>query len=144
MMIPKTAKLKNEESQADSGPEIIQAPKACGGKKNCTGECDKEYLIKEVNCLNDFVAILRFEEDSLIEIPDKQRLKNEGIVIGVGPGVPPTEKSQIIIGDIVAFLPRNIVTEIKGTAYPYEGKNIAIVSERNIIMKLEPLPHRFV
>jgi len=143
-MIPKTAKLIKEEI-ASNAKVNIDEPKACTKAKKCDDDaCYQEIVIREIRCLNDFVAILRFEEESVIEIPDNQRLKNEGMVIGVGPGVPPTTTAHVIIGDVVAFLPRNIVTEIKGTKYPYEGKTITIVSERNIIMTLDPIIHRFV
>jgi len=145
-MIPKTAKLIKEETASNTKANVDE-PKVCSKAKKC---CDsepenyQEIEIREIKCLNDFVAILRFEEESVIEIPDHQRLKNEGMVIGVGPGVPPTINAQVIIGDVVAFMPRNIITEIKGTKYPYEGKTITIVSERNIIMTLDPIIHRFV
>ena len=143
-MIPKTAKLLKEETTSNTKISS-EEPKACSKMKKCCDEQDiKEIEIREIKCLNDFVAILRFEEESVIEIPDHQRLKNEGMVIGVGPGVPPTANAQVIVGDVVAFMPRNIITEIKGTKYPYEGKTITIVSERNIIMTLDPIIHRFV
>jgi hypothetical protein len=100
--------------------------------------------IKTLDCLNDFVAVLRFQETSTIELPENQRLKNEGIVIGVGPGLIDGTKARLILGDVVAFLPRNIVTEIKATQYPYENQTITILSERNIIMKLDPMPHEFI
>lgn len=145
-MIPKTAKLIKEET-ASNTKVTVDEPKACSKAMKCCGsepDTHKEIEIREIKCLNDFVAILRFEEESIIEIPDHQRLKNEGMVIGVGPGVPPTANAQVIIGDVVAFMPRNIITEIKGTKYPYEGKTITIVSERNIIMTLDPIIHRLV
>lgn len=145
-MIPKTAKLIKEETASNTKVNVDE-PKACSKANKCCGsepQAYQEIEIREIKCLNDFVAILRFEEESVIEIPDHQRLKNEGMVIGVGPGVPPTANAQVIIGDVVAFMPRNIITEIKGTKYPYEGKTITIVSERNIIMTLDPIIHRFV
>ena len=143
-MIPKTAKLIKEEIASNTKVNIDES-KSCTKAKKCDDDASfQEIAIREIRCLNDFVAILRFEEESVIEIPDNQRLKNEGMVIGVGPGVPPTTTAHVIIGDVVAFLPRNIVTEIKGTKYPYEGKTITIVSERNIIMTLDPIIHRFV
>ena len=94
--------------------------------------------------LNDFVAVLRFEEESSIELPENQRLKNEGMVIGVGKGSPQDARTAIVPGDVVLFLPRNIITEIRGTKFPYVGKTITILSRSNIIMRLDEVEHEFV
>ena len=142
-MIPKSQKLVDSEKKAE----------ACGNKDGaCKNLCKKEpkasnndaIKIRELDVLNDFVAVLRFEEESSIELPDNQRLKNEGIVIGVGKGTPQDTKSAIVPGDVVLFLPRNIITEIRGSKYPYEGKTITILSRSNIIMRLDEVVHEFV
>jgi len=141
-MIPKTQKLIKEEA-ANSGSNDLSETWSL--KKKDKAAFDGGVIkIKELDCLNDFVAVLRFQETSTIELPENQRLKNEGIVIGVGPGLVEGAKAKLFLGDIVAFLPRNIVTEIKATQYPYENQTITILSERNIIMRLDPMPHEFI
>jgi co-chaperonin GroES (HSP10) len=137
-MIPKTQKLIDSEKKSD----------ACEKPGSCKGVCKTvvepaSIQIKELDVLNDFVAILRFEEESTIELPDNQRLKNEGIVIGVGNNND-NPRAAIVPGDVVLFLPRNIVTEIKGTKFPYENKTITILSRQNIIMRLDSIPHEFI
>ena len=142
-MIPKTQKLVDAEKKTET----------CSNKEGaCKGACkekpkaknDDIIKIRELDVLNDFVAVLRFEEESSIELPENQRLKNEGMVIGVGRATPQEARVAIVPGDVVLFLPRNIITEIRGTKYPYEGKTITILSRSNIIMRLDSIAHEFV
>ena len=142
-MIPKTQKMIKEEAAANLGGKDLSETWSL--KKKDKDAFDGGVIkIKILDCLNDFVAVLRFQETSTIELPENQRLKNEGIVIGVGPGFVESATAKLIVGDVVAFLPRNIVTEIKATQYPYQNQTITILSERNIIMKLDPMPHEFI
>lgn len=142
-MIPKTQKLIDAEKKAEPcGDKGTPCKNACKGKSKDTDT--NIILIKELDVLNDFVAVLRFEEESSIELPENQRLKNEGMVIGVGRSTPQEPRTAIVPGDVVLFLPRNIITEIRGSKFPYEGKTITILSRSNIIMRLDGVDHKFV
>jgi len=97
--------------------------------------------IREVECLNDFVAILVFEHDSgSIVVPDSEsKYKNEGIVVGVGCGLPDNAggrtKSQLEIGDVVMF-GKNVIMEIASDSPPYAGHRVVLMSEKNTLCKL--------
>lgn len=97
--------------------------------------------IRPVDCQNDFIAILQQQmQTSIMLADDTQSYKNEGLVIGVGPGVSDGAggrlKPNIEVGDYVMFGSRNIVQEIVSNNGPYAMKKVVIVSERNIICKL--------
>ena len=134
-MPPKSEKLQREEdakqgsSKAPSALTILDESQPKG-----------PVQIREVPCLNDFVAILQFEIESTIEIPDADsKYKNEGIVVGIGPGISDGAGGrlplQIGIGDVVMF-GRNIVATIASDSPPYAGHKVVIVSERNLLCKL--------
>lgn len=136
MAIPKNKKLKEEDAQ----PVEVKAPSVF------TADETKEegpLQIREIKCLNDFVAILVAMQESNIAIPDDARYKNEGVVVGVGPGNSDGAGGRLApmvsIGDTVMFGERNVVTALESDSPPYAGKRVIIVSERNIICKL---PHK--
>lgn len=140
MAIPKSAKLlKEEAAESKSRKLIYDIPEedTCGPIK-----------IKPVDCLNDFVAVLLFRIKSDIELPEMQKYKNEGVVVGIGPGLPDNNggriPSQLKIGDVVVFMERNVVMEINTANDPYKGQRIIILSERNLICKLPPVEHVLV
>lgn len=130
-MIPKTKKLSTEDQFEKMADDLQVTPKqiiASGPIK-----------IREITTLNDFVAILQFQIDTgSIELPESvSKYKNEGMVVGIGPGVKNGVNGDIIsIGDVVVFGAKNIITSIASDSEPYKGRNIIVVSERNIICKL--------
>lgn len=133
-MPPKSEKLKKEEaSESGTTPSAILAPEEPAP--------EGPIQVREVACLNDFVAVLQFEVDqSLIARPDSsEKYKNEGLVVGAGPGVSDNAggrlASQVQVGDVVMF-GKNIVAQIASDSPPYAGRNIVIVSERNLLCKL--------
>ena len=137
-MIPKSAKLSKEEaSMATNKTKPLE--KSEGSKVNKTLATNK-IIIKEVKTLNEFVAVRLFEVESELALPDEKRFKNEGVVVGVGPGIPDGSggrcASQLALGDTVLVQERNILTYLNVASYPYEDAKIAILSERNIICKL--------
>ena len=133
MAIPKSKKLMNEEDQKPRSelpaalieplPEVVDGP----------------IQVREIGCLNDFVAILQLEHAGVIARPDDSKLKNEGLVVGVGPGAPDGAGGrlmpQVKIGDVVMFSGKPI-TAIDSQSPPYSGKRVAIISERNLICLL--------
>jgi co-chaperonin GroES (HSP10) len=140
MAIPKSAKLLKEEAAEPKPRKLIYDIQ----EEDTTGP----IKIKPVDCLNDFVAVLLFRIKSDIELPEMQKYKNEGVVVGVGPGLPDNSggriKTQLKIGDVVVFMERNVVMEINTANDPYKGQRIIILSERNLICKLPPVEFTLV
>jgi len=133
MAIPKSEKLSKEESQ----PAEMRAPSVL---LEDTDTAVGPLQIREVQCLNDFVAILQAKNESSIAMPDAAKYRNEGVVVGVGPGVADGAggrlKPCVEIGDMVVFGEKNVVMAMEPDAPPYAGNKVVIVSERNIICKL--------
>jgi co-chaperonin GroES (HSP10) len=131
MAIPKSEKLAREDAEQPSQPAFLTQETATP-----TGPVQ----IREVKCCNDFIAILQFQHDTTIAMPDESRYKNEGIVVGVGPGVGDGAggrlKPQLDIGEVVMFGPRNIAATIESDSPPYAGYKVIMTSERNILCKL--------
>lgn len=108
----------NDEDPADSGP----------------------IRIKKIECLNEFVAILVTTVESTIQLTESSKFKNEGIVVGVGPGLPDGSggrtPSQLVIGDVVLFKDNNVAMQLDPDNGFYRNKRIVIISERSLICKL--------
>lgn len=140
MAIPKSDKLVKEDKSktGTSLPSFITNPEP-------EVQTSGPIKIREVMCCNDYVAILLFMEKSTIALPEEQKHKNEGVVIGVGPGVPAADgtrtPSQLRLGDVVMFLPKNIITEVAvdSSKSVYKDQRIVILSERSILTKLLPV-----
>lgn len=135
MATPKSAKLLREETQENALP-IISALMVGTPQEEPSGPIE----IREIPCLNEFVAVLLFRVKSDIQLPDKQQYRNEGIVIGMGPGLPDGAggrvATQLKLGDVVLFQDRNIVLDINSDKPPYRGQRVVIISERSLICKL--------
>lgn len=142
MPIPKSQKLLREmtESKLDLPGEIPDET-----PNDTSSEPIGPILIREVPCCNEFVAILPFRIKAGVLVPDAQ-YKNEGIIIGVGPGLPTTNggrcPSQLKIGDVVAFQHQTVVLKMESNKPPYQGRQVYIMSERNILCKLPPVPFK--
>ena len=96
--------------------------------------------IKKLECLNEFVAILVTAVESSIQLTESSKFKNEGMVVGVGPGLPDGSggrtPSQLSIGDTVLFKDNNVAMQLDPDNGFYKGKRIVILSERSLICKL--------
>lgn len=100
--------------------------------------CDERQEIllpsQPIECCNDFVAIMQQSHKSPLVIDET--FKNEGIVVGVGPGVSDGAGGRltvcVAVNDYVMFGEKNIVSTLQFG----NGQRIVIVSERNIICKL--------
>ena len=136
MSIPKSDKLTKEDSQ----PHEMKIPSSLA---TASPTQDGPIQIREVQCLNDFVAILQSSSQSSIAVPDQSRYKNEGIVVGVGPGINDGHGDRLAptvkIGDVVMFGELNIAATLESDNPPYAGHRVVIVSERNLLCKL---PHK--
>ena len=140
-MAHKSAKLIREEEAARSQSASSVASLMSGGIL-LSNSSDDNIVIREVQCLNDNVAVMLFRAhaETSIQLPDSQQFKNEGIVVGIGPGITDGAgsrlPSQLKIGDVVTFLGKNVITEIESNSPPYAGRKIAIISERSLLCKL--------
>jgi co-chaperonin GroES (HSP10) len=130
MGIPKSKKLQEEEAAkeqqvAQTAPVDVAAP--------------GPILIREVEVLNDFVAILQFQVDTgSIQLPESsEKYTNEGMVVGIGPTVAEgANKDLLKIGDVVMFGERGRIAEIFSDSPPYKGSKVIIISERNVVCRL--------
>lgn len=133
MAIPKSKKLKNEETTKEkSNPGFVPEDVPTN---------DGPTQIRPVKCCNDFVAILQAKIETNLAMADSDSMyKNEGIVVGVGPGVADGNggrlKPFVEIGDVVMFGTRNVIATVESSNPPYEGQKVVIVSERNVLCKL--------
>lgn len=135
MPIPKSKKLQEEEATRE-----VQQPKS-SIISSALPKQEGPIQIRPVKCCNDFVAILQAQiETSLAMVDNESTYKNEGVVVGVGPGIADGNggrlKPSVEIGEVVMFGPRNIVATVESSTPPYEGQKVVIVSERNILCKL--------
>jgi co-chaperonin GroES (HSP10) len=145
VMIPKSVKLTKDEAKMHSVKQAVKPALATTKQKDATFK----HIIRKIDCLNEFVAIMQFEMEmkSGIELPDSKKFINEGIVVGVGPGVSDSGArgpSQLKIGDVVMFSDRNIVTTIASEQHPYAEKKLILISERSLMCKLPAVPFDMV
>lgn len=136
-MIPKSEKLAREQrvmpaTAEETPPPLPKSP-----------ELEGPIKIRPVQCLNENVAVLLFRVQSTILLPDKDQHRNEGVVIGFGPGLP-TEggkrcPSQLTLGDVVAFLEKHIIIGVNPANGPYKGQRVIIINERSLLHKLPPV-----
>lgn len=143
MAIAKSAKLIKELEAQAAQPAPLFVP-----NDESTADASGVIKIKPVDCLNEFIAILLFRIQSDIALPDQQLYKNEGVVVGIGPGLPDGNggrvKSQLALGDVVVFSDRNIVMDINPNKPPYRGQRIVIISEKSLICKLPSVKYELV
>lgn len=134
MASPKSAKLLREESAAPTKSQPFSS--LIGVEDFQSGP----IKIRPIPCLGEFVAILLFRVQSDIQLPGNQQFRNEGIVVGIGPGLPDGAggrvPTQLKLGDVVLFQDRSIVLDIDSDKPPYKGQRVIIISERSLICKL--------
>ena len=148
MATPKSAKLLAEEAadveRKSSGKRVLLAASGFAEPNEEVGP----IKIREIPCLNDFVAILVSKIRGSIQLSEDASFKNEGIVVGIGPGVSDGNggrlKSQLSLGDVVLFQNRNMITEINSDKPPYRGQRVQIFSEKSLICKLPPVEFELV
>ena len=140
MALIKSDKLAKEEANKKaSGLVLPELPP----------EDEGPIKIKPIKCFNEFVALLQvtFKAGANIEVTGLAKYEEEGIVIGVGPGIPNATSrcsSQVSIGDKVCFGANGIVKTIDAKTGIYAGKRVLIVSERALLCELPPVDHVFV
>lgn len=146
MAIPKSGKLAREVYAPTQNDDAVQP-----ASTDVAGPVlfDLEPIkIREVACCNEFVAVLPFRINTGLQLAADQQYKNEGIIIGVGPGLPNGAggrcPSQFRLGDVVAFQDRAVVQKMESQSPPYKGRSVYIMSERNILCKLPPVPFEII
>ncbi len=137
-MAPPRSQLLVNKEKAASQPHVEVVPEK-PVRVYKTGETIK---IKPVKCYNDFVAILQFRVESTVLIAGPSGFKNEGMVVGVGPGVVSGNgnrcPSQVQLGDVVSFY-GNPTTTIEPQSGPYADQKIVVVTERFLVVGLKPV-----
>ncbi len=145
MATPKSTALLQKEAEA-AGRKASTPPVDSSPLPKVYRD-DESIPVKEVKCYNDFVAILQFRVESRIILGETDNLKNEGVVIGVGPGIPGPNGvrvgSQLKLGDVVVFY-GNPTTSFNAASGVYKGQRVIIVPERAILCGLAPRPFHVV
>jgi len=112
------------------------------GAKTLVAKVDESVIIiKPVVCHNNYVAILQTEIESAIQLAGTEgQYKNEGVVIGVGPGLSDGNGGRlplsVNLGDYVMIGSKNHVATLMPDNGHYKGKKVVIVSENNIICEI--------
>lgn len=137
-MLPKSDKLKREEAREDKSQQTDESVALAEPSSSLP---HGSVEIRVVDCCNDFIAILQTQIQSTIElVNDAAKYKNEGLVVGVGPGVSDGAGGRLIpcveVGDYIMFGERNVIQKIESDSPPYQGQLVVILSERNVICKL--------
>ena len=132
MAVPKTKKLCEEEAAGVA----IKPPSL-----DIAEPFEDVVLIRPVDCQNDFVAVLQAQIETTIALSnDDHSYKNEGLAIGVGPGIADGAggrlKPTVNVGDYVMFGAKNVLQTLAPNDGPYKGRKVVIVSEKNILCKL--------
>jgi len=129
MAIPKSEKLLSEETIGYN----LDGPTAYMEATSPVIHSDTARQIKIVTPLNDYVAVWQEPNDSTIVLAEKDRYKEEGVVIGVGPKV-----KDVKIGDVITFLNRPLST-IEPSSGFYEGERILLLGEHACLMVLKTI-----
>lgn len=131
MPIPKSKVLESFENQ----PESILKDNLPSILKTNNRET---VTIRPVKCHNNYVAILQTQIETAIQLAGTDgQYKNEGLVIGVGPGISDGNGGRlplsVKIGDYVMIGTRNYVATLMPDNGHYKGQKVVIVAENNII-----------
>jgi co-chaperonin GroES (HSP10) len=130
--IPKSDYLAQlESSTPNDEPNPIE--------KHLAADCPHQSVtIKPVKCHNNYVAILLSQIESSIQLVNSDgQYKNEGFVIGVGPGISDGSGGRlpltVSVGDYVMIGTKNHVAILTPDDGPYKGRKVVIVAENNVI-----------
>ena len=96
---------------------------------------DEQTKLKRLHPLNDYVAVMRtIEMPDGIEIPAEsmEKMSNEGVVVGVGPGY-----DDIKVGDVVVFQPKARKLAISPESGCYGGKTIVLMHSADLVLKVK-------
>lgn len=142
MAIPKSKVLEKFETPAEPYNSVLPP-------LSKTTIMDRDSItIKPVKCHNNYVAILQTQIESTIQLAGSDgQYKNEGLVIGVGPGLSDGNGSRlplsVKIGDYVMIGARNYVATLLPDNGHYKGQKVVIIAENNIICDV-PTDLKFV
>ena len=134
MSIPQSKKLQTEIENEPS----VQLPSIV--TKELKVAIGTHVEIKPVECFNDFVAILQTEIETTLElVGTNSQFKNEGLVVGYGPGMGDGGGGRlplsVALGDYVMF-GNSVVATLQPSEGHYQGRKVVIVGERHLVCKL--------
>lgn len=131
MAIPKSKALEKFEQATDDVrvTNVIACSKV---------DRPQKISIKPVKCHNNYVAILQTQIETTIQLTGSDgQYKNEGLVIGVGPGLSDGNGGRlplsVKVGDYVMIGSRNYVATLMPDNGHYKGQKVVIIAENNII-----------
>lgn len=109
---------------------------------------DDVIKIAPITTFNDWVLLIPFLIETNLELPVDAEYRNVGIVIGKSNTIMAPSgqfvQSQLTYGQVVWFQKRSIVGEMRVEQDPYIGRRIVVMSERNLICSLVPVPFEIV
>jgi hypothetical protein len=135
MAIPKSDKLAAESivlSSSMDGPTAYMSatiPVVHGDHRE----------IKQLYPLGEMIAIWQEANGTSIMLSDRDKYKNEGVVVGVGPN-----STQVALGDVVLFPDKASPHIIDSDSGFYQNERIILISERNLLMKLRSIDYKLV
>ena len=107
--------------------------------------------IKPIETFNDFIYLIHLQAQPSAVLVKTRQMLPEGIVIGIpqpGHGMSDGNggrlPSQLRLGDHVMFPLPNIIQSVAATDGYYKDYDIIVISERNIMAKLAPIPFEIV
>lgn len=133
MAIPKSKVLEQIDNEGQTTCTMKDPYASCSSAQKAD-----TIVIRPVRCHNNYVAILQTQIETTIQLAGTEgQYKNEGLVIGVGPGMSDGNGSRlplsVDVGDYVMIGSKNYVATIVPDNGHYKGQKIVIVSENNII-----------
>lgn len=133
-ILPKSKKLRDEEASDHRNPAQPTLMPA-------QGQLPAGPLkLKSIPCYNHYIALLVLQDPTPIVLPEGVAAIREGVVVGVGPGIPGPDGSRCPptaqLGDHVLLWQNNIITQLNCKNPPYVGQQVIIVAETSLLCKL--------
>lgn len=104
------------------------------------------FEIAPIETFADWVVVVPFTIDTLLELPADSDYRNIGIVVGRSNSIMSPNgmyvPSRLEYGMVVYFQKRSVIGEMAIHKDPYVGKRLIILSERNIICRLPAIPYK--
>lgn len=134
MALPKSATLEAAEAKGTSRENP-------GGllekSNNVVGTVANETTLPEIECYNDFVAVLLTPRESVIALPGASEFSNIGVIVGIGTQC----VNKFELGQNVIINPKGGgIVQVENQGDAYEGKLVQLYSERNIFYKASEGP----
>lgn len=122
---------KDDGKTTRVGPNIQTVPKGM-------------FRIIPIKCHNEWVVIAPFAVESTIYVPSGADYRNIGVVVGKSEKLMAPNgafvDNPLAIGSVVMFTKKAVIEEMVINQEPYEGRRLVLLSQRNVICELVPIP----